>query len=117
MYRKIYKGGVGYFTYPVGPNFFRAKEWLVRALTDQEHFSVIELQAEPWANGWVSSVPLEEQFITMNETELEKNVTYARRVGFQDIYLWGAEWWYWLREVKAYPAVWDKAAELFRRYP
>lgn len=117
MYRTIYKKSLGYFTYPVGPNFFRAKEWLVRLLTRQENFLVIELQAEPWANGWVANVPLEEQFISMNEKLLEEHVTYARRVGFQDIYLWGGEWWYWLKVKKDYPAVWEKGKELFQQLP
>lgn len=118
LYRDIYSEHVGgYFTYPIGPNFFRAKEWLVRLLTPQQHFSVIELQAEPWASGWVADVSLEEQFLTMNEVKLEENVTYARQVGFQDIYLWGGEWWYWLKEKKEYPAVWEKAVQLFQKYP
>lgn len=117
MYRMIYKGGWGYVTYPLGPNFFRAKELLVRLLTDQENFMVIELQAEPWASGWVANVSLPEQFITMNEKLLEENVTYARRVGFQDIYLWGGEWWYWLKVKKDYPAVWEKGKELFKQFP
>ena len=113
MYRHIYKHGYGYFTYPVGPNFFIAKSWLVRILTDQENFSVIELQAEPWASGWVANASLEEQFITMNETKLRENVLYAKQVGFPTIYLWGAEWWYWLKEKHAYPAVWETAQALF----
>lgn len=117
MYRTIYKHGYGYFTYPIGPNFFRAKELLVRLITKQENFLVIELQVEPWASGWVANVPLEEQFISMNENLLEEHVTYARRVGFQDIYLWGGEWWYWLKVKKDYPAVWEKGKELFQRYP
>lgn len=117
MYRTIYKHGYGYFTYPVGPNFFRAKELLVRLLTKQDNFMVIELQAEPWASGWVANVPLEEQFISMNEKLLEEHVTYARRVGFQDIYLWGGEWWYWLKVKKDYPAVWEKGKELFQQFP
>lgn len=118
LYRDLYNEKVGgYFTYPVGPNFFRTKEFFVRLFSDQETFSVIELQAEPWANGWVANVPLEEQFITMNERRLEENVTYARQVGFQDIYLWGGEWWYWLKIKKDYPAVWEKGKELFERYP
>ena len=118
LYRDIYSAKAGgYFTYPVGPNFFRTKEFFMRLLTDQEKFSVIELQAEPWANGWVANVSLEEQFITMNEKRLEENVTYTRRVGFQDIYLWGGEWWYWLKVKKDYPAVWEKGKELFEQYP
>jgi len=118
LYRDLYneKAG-GYFTYPVGPNFFRTKEFFVRLFSHQEKFSVIELQAEPWANGWVADVSLEEQFITMNEKRLEENVTYARQVGFEDIYLWGGEWWYWLKVKKDYPAVWEKGKELFQKYP
>lgn len=113
MYRHIYKHGYGYFTYPLGPNFFLAKEVLVRLLTEQSHFSVIELQAEPWASGWVAQVPLEEQFRTMDEKKLMENVTYAKRVGFPEIYLWGAEWWYWLKVSQGYPAVWETAKQLF----
>jgi hypothetical protein len=113
MYRKIYKPGVGYVTYPLGPNFFRFKEQLTRLLTKQEHFSVIELQAEPWANGWVADAPIEEQFKTMDAKQLQEVVTYARRVGFSEIYLWGGEWWYWMKEKKGHPEVWNTAKELF----
>lgn len=116
LYRHIWKSGLGYVTYPIGPNFFKVKEFFVRLLTDQEHFMVIELQAEPWANGWVGSVSLEEQFKTMDEKKLLENVDYAKRVGFQDIYLWGGEWWYWLKVKKDYPALWETGKELFQQY-
>ena len=116
LYRIIYKPILGHFTYPLGPNFFLVKEWMVRAFTGQEHFMVVELQAEPWTSGWVVGVPLEEQFIGMDEKKLIENVDYARRVGFQDIYLWGGEWWYWLKVEKDYPALWETGKELFRQY-
>ena len=117
LYRDIYspKAG-GYFEYPIGPNFFRFKEKVMRLLTDQEHFSVIELQAEPWASGWIANIALEEQFRTMNETRLRDNVDYARQVGFHDIYLWGGEWWYWMKVTKNYPAVWEEGKRLFQQY-
>mgnify|MGYP001184729919 CR=1 FL=1 len=114
MYRKIHKPGIGYYTYPIGPNFFRFKEKIVRLLTNQERFIVIELQAEPWANGWVGDASLQEQFRTMDEHQLRDIVTYAKRVRFPEVYLWGAEWWYWLKEKKDYPAVWETAREIFR---
>lgn len=114
LYRKIWKDPFGYVTYPIGPNFFLAKEWLVRLVTHQENFIVIELQAEPWVNRWIGDVPLDEQFLTMDERQLRENLRYAEQVGFPAIYLWGAEWWYWLKTEKHYPAVWDTARELFR---
>ena len=117
MYRMIYspKAG-GYFTYPIGPNFFRFKGWIAGLLSGQEHFIVIELQGEPWANGWVGTLPLDEQFRTMNEDLLRKNIEYAQRVQYPEIYLWGVEWWYWLKEKKDYPALWDTAKEIFQMH-
>jgi len=115
LYRDIYSKKVGgYFTYPIGPNFFRTKAWIVRTFAKQQNLSVIELQAEPWASGWVADMPLAEQFRTMNETKLRENVEYAKRVGFPEIYLWGGEWWYWMKEKKEYPAVWETGKELFK---
>ena len=114
LYRDLWHPRFGYFSYPIGPNFFIAKEWFVRTFAHQDHIIVAELQAEPWARGWVGDVPLEEQFLTMNEHKLVTNVDYAKRLGTPEIYLWGAEWWYWLKEKKDHPAVWDAARTLFR---
>ncbi len=114
MYRDIYSKHVGgYFTYPIGPNFFRFKAWIVKTFAHQYHLMVIELQGEPWASGWVADMPLEEQFRTMDEHKLRSNVEYAERVGFPEIYLWGGEWWYWMKTKKDYPAVWEAGKELF----
>jgi len=113
MYRKVHNPKYGYVTYPIGPNYYRAKAWLIRLLTGQERFIVAELQAEPWAKGWVADASVAEQYETMNPDRLREYVDYARRVGFSESYLWGAEWWYWLKETKGEPAVWDTAKELF----
>lgn len=115
LYRHIYKSGIGYFTYPIGPNFFKTKEWLARLLTDQENFIVIELQAEPWTSQLITDAQLEEQFRTMDETKLKENIDYAKRVGFPEVYLWGGEWWYWLKTKKNYPAMWETGRELFQQ--
>lgn len=117
LYRDIYSKKVGgYLTYPIGPNFFRTKAWLVRTFAHQNNLMVIELQGEPWASGWIADIPIEEQFKTMNETKLRENVDYARQVGFHDIYLWGGEWWYWMKTKQQYPAVWETGKELFHQY-
>ena len=34
----------------------------------------------------------------MNFARAQSTVEYASRTGFDEIYLWGVEWWYWLRE-------------------
>ncbi len=115
LYRHIYTHNFGgrYITYPVSPSFFHLKTMLVKLFTDQENFLVIELQAEPWAPGWIVNFSLEEQFKTMDETKLLENVEYAKRLGFPTIYLWGGEWWYYVKEKLGYPGLWETGKELF----
>ncbi len=114
MYRNVYKEGWGYYVYPVGPRFFRFKYGLISLFAEQKNAIVAELQAEPWIQGWTVDATLEEQFKSMNEKKLRENVTYARQVGFPEIYLWGVEWWYWLKVEKNYPVLWNTAQELFK---
>jgi hypothetical protein len=53
----------------------------------------------------------------MDERKLLENVQYAQRLGFSEIYLWGGEWWYYLKTQKDYPGLWDTARKLFQQYP
>jgi hypothetical protein len=115
MYRNVYKEGFGYYVYPIGPRFFRFKYGIIKLFAKQENAIVIELQAEPWIAGWTTNQPLHEQYKSMNADKLRENVTYARKVGFPEIYLWGVEWWYWLKVEKNQPEAWDTAKELFQK--
>ncbi|MFA6973333.1 MAG: cellulase family glycosylhydrolase [Parcubacteria group bacterium] len=113
MYRTIWKEGLGYFDYPIGPRFFQVKHEFVKFMINQDAAIVIELQAEPWINGWTTSGALSEQFKSMNPEKLQENVEFAKAVGFPEVYLWGAEWWYWLKTTQDHPELWDTAKELF----
>jgi hypothetical protein len=115
MYRTIYKKGLGYFEYPIGPRFFRFKYGLINLFAQKDKAIVIELQAEPWISGYTTNEPLAEQFKSMNPSQLKENVAYARLVGFPQIYLWGVEWWYWLKVEKGHPELWETARELFKQ--
>jgi len=113
MYRTIFKKGIGYFEYPIGPKFFQFKHMLIKLFAHQDNAIVIELQAEPWINGSTIDNTLEEQFKSMNPDQLRSNVAYAEEVGFPEIYLWGVEWWYWLKEKQNHPELWNTARELY----
>jgi hypothetical protein len=113
MYRTIYKKGLGYFDYPIGPRFFQAKALLNKMVANQGNNIVIELQAEPWISGYTTNQPLDEQFKSMNSNKLSENVSFARKVGFPEIYLWGVEWWYWLKVNQGHSELWDTARGLF----
>lgn len=114
MYRTIYSEKFGYYEYPIGPSFFIVKAWLNKWFAGQSNSIVIELQAEPWIAGWTISRSLEEQFASMNPEILKDNVSFARKVGFPEIYLWGVEWWYW-EMGQGRPEVWDYARTLFEK--
>jgi hypothetical protein len=113
MYRTIWKEGWGYYDYPIGPRFFQFKHNLVKWIDGKDTTIVIELQAEPWIAGWTTSGALSEQFKSMNPEQLKSNVEFAKKTGFPEIYLWGAEWWYWLKTTQNHPELWDTARELF----
>lgn len=115
MYRTIWKEEIGYFEYPIGPRFFQIKNLLNKYLANQDKSIVIELQAEPWISGWTINGSLSEQFKSMNPQQLKENVEFAKKVGFPEVYLWGAEWWYWLKITQNHPELWETAKELFNQ--
>ncbi|MBI5728968.1 MAG: beta-galactosidase [Candidatus Magasanikbacteria bacterium] len=98
MYRTVWDKMFGYFTY----RFLPPGWYTVRALLLGRSLSaafVMELQGEPWSPGKpITSVPLAEQYRSMNRQRLQENIEYAKRSGFPRAYLWGAEWWYWLQQ-------------------
>jgi len=115
MYLDIWSKKFGYYEYPIGPRFFWAKKWLIKNFAQQEKAIVIELQAEPWLAGWVLSFPVEEQLQHMNAKMLEENVSFAKKAGFSEVYLWGIEWWFWMKEKQNQKELWDQARILFNQ--
>ena len=43
-----------------------------------------------------------------------KNIDFAKRTGLDTIYLWGGEWWYWLKISQDNPDLWNEAKNLFK---
>jgi hypothetical protein len=68
------------------------------ARSDGPEVMVAELQAEPWGRKTVWELTPEEAGETMSPERLRRNVGLAKEAGFETALLWGAEWWYWLRE-------------------
>jgi hypothetical protein len=112
LYRIIYKPPFGYVEYPLGPSFFRLKALLARVVTGQKNFIISELQAEPWPKAWILHVSIEEQFKTMNPELFKEIIDYTQKTKFQEAYLWGVEWWYWLKEKHDMPEMWEEAKKV-----
>lgn len=109
MYREVYSSEMGHWRYPIGPNFFKAKQLLIKLFADQENAIVIELQGEPWVAGWTTDAPIETQLASMNAEKLTENIIFAQKTGMKEIYVWGVEWWYWMKTKQNNPTLWESA--------
>lgn len=102
-----------YITYPFPPTFYARKAKIIEKLFHKEVICV-EMQAEPWGStAALQEVSLEEQEKTMNLSQFKKNIESIRKTGFRKVYLWGAEWWYWMKEKQNKPEIWEEARKLF----
>lgn len=115
VYRTVYNNKTGpfkfYATYPTPVWYHRARAWWITTFKDRDIF-IHELQLEPWAPEATVNVSVEEQDKSMDLEQMEINADFARRIGIQEIYTWGGEWWYWRKTVRNDPSVWEKAREL-----
>jgi len=112
MYLIVHSPKVGYLEYHLPPRFFWLKANIVHLFYPEKPITVSELQAEPWGPKLLYDISLEEMMKTMSFPQFQKNIEYAKQVGFPEIYLWGAEWWYWMRTVQGDARYWDYAREI-----
>lgn len=121
MYRKVYSPKYGKLTgiieYPLEPAFFKLKEKIVRQLAGAENkkFIVVELQAEPWGRVEIPLLSYEEQVDIFSPEYFADTIEYARLTGFDEYYLWGAEWWYKLKEQNNDGRYWEYAKEIINK--
>lgn len=112
LYRVTYNPWFGYLYYNLPPIFYNLKaRWAGQNPGD---VIISELQAEPWAPDGLLDVPLSEQKYSMDGKRLVSHVNYAKKTGFAGAYLWGAEWWYWLKQEQGVDELWDEARKLFK---
>jgi hypothetical protein len=112
LYRIIHKPPFGYVEYPVGPNFFRLKGMFIKYFSDQDDIIVSELQAEPWPKDWILNVSLKEQYKSMDPQKFKEIIEYTKKTKFDAAYLWGVEWWYWLKTQHDSPEMWQEAKKV-----
>lgn len=112
LYRKVY-GKLGYVKYPIPPIFYQRKVALIKKFFNIEKVIIVELQAEPWGPKQNWDLFLEEQFKSMNPEDFKKVIDYTKKTGISEAYLWGAEWWYWLKVKYNNSSMWEEAKKLF----
>lgn len=113
LYRVVWNKFPGYFKYPIPPIYYQIRANIVKYLFNKDKFIISELQAEPWGPKLIHELSYEEQMKSMNIKQFLENVEYARQVGFSEIYLWGSEWWYWLKTKRGDNTIWQAAKLIF----
>jgi Cellulase (glycosyl hydrolase family 5) len=95
------------------PEAYALKKRLMGLIFGQKESLLIELSAEPWLNGPIAEADMQTQLERMSLERFKRVVEYAKNTGFDTQFLWGAEWWYWLKETQETPAFWEYAKELY----
>lgn len=106
MYLYFWNETAGAFRTALPASYYRVKTNLMRILFGERDVILSELSLEPWFGAAVETVPLEEQLERMNIQKVEEILDYARRSQLGVQYLWGIEWWYYMRD-RGHPEFWD----------
>lgn len=104
-----------YLTYPTPIWFHRLRTWLIGIIKQREVF-IHELQVEPWGPKATKDLSLEEQNRSMSNNQILKNLVFARKIGKDEIYLWGSEWWYWRKTHFNDPGPWNTVKNEIQKY-
>jgi len=113
MYKKVWFNQLNtYVYYPLPPTFYWRKAQLIDKIFNKKVI-VGELQAEPWGPKLLYESPIEEQEKSMNLEMFKSNIEFAKKTGLDEFYLWGAEWWYWMKTKQNKPEIWQEAQKLF----
>lgn len=113
VYVHFWTPELGQFRTVQPPAIYRAKANLMRLLFGKKDVLLIELSGEPWLIEPVRDVPIETQLSRMDIEKFYDILEYAEKTHFDQQYLWGIEWWYWMRD-NGHPEFWDKARELYQ---
>ncbi|MDX1608310.1 MAG: hypothetical protein R3251_03820, partial [Candidatus Spechtbacterales bacterium] len=115
LYRIIYDERIGFLEYKFfTPTFHARKAKFMQFFWPDVDVIVVEMQAEPWVTVLpLSEAPFDEQEKSMSLEQFKENVDFALNIGWDTYYLWGAEWWYWLKEAENKPEIWNYAKTLF----
>ncbi len=112
VYIHFWTPELGQFRTVLPPWFYRLKDNAMQILFGRKETMLIELSTEPWLTAPIVETPLDVQFSRMNLETIQDIITYAEKTRYKKQYLWGGEWWYWLK-LKGYPEIWEWGQSVF----
>ncbi len=112
VYVYLWNKEIGPFKSYLPPSFYRFKTSLMEILAGNKKSMLIELSLEPWLLQPVVNTPVSVQLERMNIKKFTEIISFAKETKFEDQYLWGAEWWYYMSK-NDHPEFWDEAKKIF----
>jgi hypothetical protein len=113
VYVHLWNEATGPIKTVLPPETYILKRKLMGLIFGKKDTFLIELSVEPWLNLPIVEADIETQLTRMNAEKFEQIIAYARDTRFDRQYLWGAEWWYWLKETQDHPELWERAKQLY----
>lgn len=114
MYRTTWNKWLGYQTFFFRPvTYFRKALIVARLRPNIKKFIGVELQMEPWLKNSQKKQSIDEQRALFTVRDFRKNLQFARNSGFNEHYLWGVEWWYYLHASQGDSSLWNEAKKLW----
>lgn len=117
MYRTVYsgkRGGLFHYDYIFPSWLYRLKSRYVKILRDKDVF-ISELQGEPWGSVAFTEMTAEDRNASFSPKRFTQNAAFAKRTQLPRAYWWGAEFWYWEKEINGNSQYWDIAKTVFSK--
>lgn len=107
-----------YFEYPFPAWFYAFLAGGGKLLTGKDMI-VHELQAEAWLpDGYdMKTAPTSELYKSLSPQRLADRFEYGKATGMKEVYLWGVEWWYFMKVKRNEPALWNTAKKEMAQDP
>lgn len=110
LYREVWNKTLGAFVFPHSPMFYSVQRIISEPFVDM--VIVSELQMEPWIPEDIENIDesIEELYEMFPIEDMESNLAFAKQIGADELYLWGVEWWYYMKE-QGESRLWEKGIE------
>jgi len=112
LYVYAWNEWMGEFRNFVLPGFYSAKRNIWNVIYGKKETIIAELSLEPWLDKPVVKEKMSVQIERMSQSKFENVLKFANETGFETQFLWGAEWWYYMK-LQGYPWYWDRGTEIF----
>ncbi|MBU1038719.1 beta-galactosidase [Patescibacteria group bacterium] len=112
LYRVTWNPLTGYFTYPLPAVWYRLKAALASLWV--KDIIISELQLEPWAPDGLNNITYEQVQKSMSLARFNNNVNYFYKIGFNEGFVWGIEWWLKADQL-GWPEYWQAGLKIFNK--